>query len=94
MDMNEILRQRLKTYGSYETQAKIAANIKNLFTHATHSDVVLKDAWDMIATKMARIANGEPRYVDSWADIAGYALLAVEHIKQNDLKPSDGDCGD
>jgi hypothetical protein len=28
-----------------------------------------------IATKLARIANGDPSYADSWVDVGGYARL-------------------
>jgi hypothetical protein len=35
----------------------------------------------MICHKMARIMNGDPNYVDSWADIAGYATLVANRLK-------------
>ena len=39
------------------------------------------EALDMIATKIARILNGNPDHVDSWIDIAGYATLVADRLK-------------
>ena len=36
----------------------------------------------MILHKVARILNGDPDYVDSWADIAGYAQLVVNILEK------------
>ena len=37
----------------------------------------------MILHKLARILNGDPNYVDSWHDIAGYAILVEDIIKEH-----------
>ena len=34
----------------------------------------------MIASKMARIVNGDPNYIDNWHDIAGYATLVEQEL--------------
>ena len=36
----------------------------------------------MILHKLARILNGDPNYVDSWHDIAGYAILVEDIINE------------
>ena len=36
----------------------------------------------MIFHKLARIANGDPTYIDSWTDIAGYAQLVVDDLNE------------
>lgn len=41
-----------------------------------------KEALETIATKIARILNGDPDYIDNWVDIAGYAMLVVERLKE------------
>jgi hypothetical protein len=43
------------------------------------------EALEMIAHKIARILNGDPNYVDSWLDIAGYATLVAERLNGNKL---------
>jgi hypothetical protein len=35
----------------------------------------------MIFHKLARIANGDPNYHDSWHDIAGYAKLVADRLE-------------
>jgi hypothetical protein len=42
-----------------------------------------REALDMIAHKIARIINGDPDYADSWVDIAGYATLVSERLKDD-----------
>lgn len=36
----------------------------------------------MIATKMARIVNGDPDYLDNWHDIQGYAKLVQQELEK------------
>ena len=45
-------------------------------TH-THTQ---REALQMIASKLARIASGDANHQDSWIDIAGYAKLAADSI--------------
>jgi hypothetical protein len=39
-----------------------------------------KEALEMIQHKIARILNGDPDYVDSWTDIAGYSTLVADRL--------------
>ena len=36
----------------------------------------------MIASKIARIVNGDPDYADNWHDIAGYARLVEKELEK------------
>lgn len=58
-------------------------NLNLFFTHD-----VKKEALAMIATKIARIVNGNSDDPDHWRDIAGYAELVVHHLEktQRDLE--------
>lgn len=40
-----------------------------------------KEALEMIASKIARILNGNTNNEDSWRDIAGYATLVADRLK-------------
>lgn len=40
-----------------------------------------KEALEMIMHKVARLLNGDPRHIDAWSDIVGYATLAIEDIE-------------
>jgi hypothetical protein len=44
-------------------------------------DPDMRESVDMIATKMGRIAYGDPSHLDSWVDIAGYAKLVVYRLQ-------------
>ena len=39
------------------------------------------EALDMIASKIARVVNGNPNHIDSWIDIAGYATLVADRLQ-------------
>lgn len=80
-----ILDARGKQYGTFVTHAFITQKLKSLMIeHANSHNVTLEvdqqEALEMIAHKIGRIVNGNPNYVDSWADIAGYAQLVVDRL--------------
>jgi hypothetical protein len=85
-NVDAILNERGNTYGSFETVAGTAQDIKSLIHTAlignpTVLDADQVEALDMIATKIARILNGNPDHVDSWTDIAGYATLVADRLQ-------------
>jgi hypothetical protein len=85
-EVDAILNERANTYGSFETVAGTAQDIKSLIHTAlignpTVLDADQVEALDMIATKIARILNGNPDHVDSWIDIAGYATLVADRLQ-------------
>lgn len=81
----EVLKQRGNRYGSFIDNAK--------FTHFMKEEMRKSPSWqkmyadqrealDMIAHKISRIVNGDPDYEDSWTDIAGYATLVSQRLKE------------
>lgn len=82
------LSERGKSYGNFSTHAALSQVLKNtLLQHyyatnggndapqlAPHT----VEALTMICHKLARIANGNPSYIDTWRDIAGYAKLEAD----------------
>jgi len=91
-DIRSILEERGKRYGSFESHADIAQDLKAVMRryvewnemHTCHCE-----ALEMMAHKIARILNGDPYYIDSWADIAGYAQLVVDSLERkqaNDVR--------
>jgi hypothetical protein len=40
----------------------------------------MKEALDMIQHKAARILTGDPRHLDHWVDIGGYAARVAEAL--------------
>jgi hypothetical protein len=86
-DLKQILQERGSRYGPFTTHAEISQNIKRaIFKYKTRKELSADkiEALEMIAHKIARIINGDPEYVDSWEDIAGYATLVVNNLKEKE----------
>ena len=83
--INEILNERGARYGTFKGQAEISQTMKMLVDryvhdrerHLSHDQA---EALQMIIHKIARIINGDPNYIDSWVDIAGYATLVADRL--------------
>lgn len=89
--IKQILDQRGQKYGPFEDHARITCDIKRIIHEGLESNehflamersqrVVILEAADMIAHKIGRIVNGDPAYLDSWDDIAGYATLVSKYF--------------
>ncbi|CAB4156545.1 hypothetical protein UFOVP1058_13 [uncultured Caudovirales phage] len=85
VSVDKTLNERANTYGRFvdvaETTQVLMGAIANRL--AERGTIVQHDqalALQMIAQKLARIANGDPDHLDSWLDIAGYATLVAERL--------------
>ena len=85
-NVDAILDERATTYGSFEDVADVAQSMKQMLRmyigereRLLYTDQV--EALDMIFSKIARIVVGNPDYVDSWVDIAGYAQLVADRLQ-------------
>jgi Ribonuclease G/E len=83
-----ILNERGQRYGKFTEHAEITQQLKKLMhSHALRHGGPLSfdqaEALDMIAHKIGRIVNGDPDYIDSWDDIAGYAVLVADRLRGN-----------
>lgn len=81
--IDELLTERATTYGSFEDVAGCAQEIKNAIRMCNNSELDDDqiEALDMIASKIARVVNGNPNHIDSWIDIAGYATLVADRLQ-------------
>jgi len=84
-EIDDILKQRELTYGSFATLAEVSVVLRTiLLTHytRTHNKQPLPphmtESITQICHKLARIVNGTPSYIESWRDIAGYSQLVVD----------------
>jgi predicted P-loop ATPase/GTPase len=84
------LTERGKRYGDFRTQATLSQTLTYVWrnhyyqTHGTDPMALppfLVEAVEMIFHKLARAANGDPLYIDTYRDIAGFAQLAVECLQ-------------
>lgn len=82
-NVKDVLEQRGNTYGEFKDVARTTQLLMSLMpdnrVNRTHS---MDMALYMIASKLARIVNGDPTHIDSWVDIAGYAQLVVNELEK------------
>lgn len=77
------LTERQSQYGCYEDVAHVTQQILSALRIGNYDKLPapMKESLHMIASKMARIVNGDPEYLDNWHDIGGYAKLIEKLIK-------------
>lgn len=81
--LETILGQRAKTYGRFADNAWIAQQIKAAISSGPNwalLSVSQKESLHQMASKIGRLMTGDPNYLDSWKDIAGYATLICNEI--------------
>ena len=83
------LAERQATYGSFEDVAFVTENVMGVLSKARPNGLsdlphTHRMALYMIASKMARIVNGDFNHLDSWHDIGGYAKLIENLIGDED----------
>ena len=82
----EVLNERAKTHGSYRENAALVQRLKSEVRQTDgwyKLDAYEQEAIDMIFHKMARIITGNPKFIDSWRDIAGYAQLVIDETEKD-----------
>ena len=89
----KILKERGNKYGEFKDFAEISQKLKdtiflslNLNTKPEFEEVnnVILEGLEMICHKLARIANGDPYYLDSWRDLSAYAKLVCDELEKTD----------
>lgn len=86
MDIQQVLTSRGKQYGNFLHDATICQELKDVIWKYIPDDLMpdQTQALEMICVKIARILNGNPNYTDSWDDIAGYATLISNRLREGD----------
>lgn len=82
-DLEDVLRERERTHGSFAEVAELHDAILGLLVDRLPLErpIALSLALDMIVLKLARLACGDPFELDHYVDIAGYAKLAQREIE-------------
>ena len=85
-EIDAILDERGNRYGDFMGHAEVTQQLKNVvMAHLIKKRKALvvdqQEALEMIFHKVGRIVNGDPDYVDSWVDIAGYAQLVAARLQ-------------
>lgn len=92
-DINNTLKERGGNYGDFHVQAKTSQAIKDTLSKEINRngtwellDEDMIEALEMISVKISRIVCGNPKYADSWHDIAGYATLIADRLMKEEKK--------
>lgn len=83
-DISNTLVVRGRHYGGFEGNARIAQNIKSAMRDSPNweeMDCDMKEAMELIASKIGRLLNGNVNHFDGWHDIEGYARLVSSRLK-------------
>ena len=77
------LAERQSTYGDFSKVAEMTQGLLFVMSQYGYSDMpdTHKESIHMIASKLARIVNGDNNHLDSWHDIGGYSKLIENLIK-------------
>lgn len=87
-NVNQTLEKRGEVYGNFSQGISLEAEILSLIKgrhyaeHETDMDLWYEVAISKIVMKLSRLAVS-PKHLDSWHDIAGYAVLVETHLKEN-----------
>ena len=84
VNVEDVLEQRGNIYGEFKDVARTTQLLFKLMDDSHSVRTYSMDmALYMIASKIARIVSGDPRHIDSWVDIAGYAQLVVNELEES-----------
>jgi hypothetical protein len=81
--VDEILKERAKTHGSFEVTAYSVQTLKMAMQNSPNwpeLDMDQKEALEMIVHKIGRILCGNKDHLDAWQDMAGYATLVANRL--------------
>lgn len=83
-EVSAVLSQRGSRYGRFIYVSAVYAKIREAmyFNGTDRYSPSQLHAIDAIAMKMARIATGDPNYLDNWVDIQGYAKLEQDILEE------------
>jgi hypothetical protein len=94
-NLADILAERGSRYGEFKRHAEITQALKAIVAqYGMHLSPSQREALDMVMHKVGRILNGDPNYVDSWVDIAGYAKLEADKLTKDQTKVMVGPMAD
>lgn len=98
MNITDVLDERGRVYGDFESIASTAQQLKDRIKLSINPNPAyqnlsfneknaIRESLGMICSKIARICHGDPLYKDNWDDIAGYALLISKMVEgdKNDI---------
>lgn len=85
--IQETLKEREGRYGDYKQVANLTRGLMANMEYSKNWNELYpyqQEALHMIASKIARILEGDFEYADSWHDISGYATLVESCLKRQE----------
>jgi len=79
MGTERTLEERGNRYGKFSENAKDSAAVRETILPGV-ADPVIYEGVDYIIKKLVRI-KGDPYYIDTYRDIAGYAELLIDYLQ-------------
>ena len=83
--MQDILEERSTTHGQWQRNSEIAEALCDVMFKELPSTLpapISQAIWH-ICSKLSRAAAGNPYIEDHYRDIAGYATLAADYLKEH-----------
>jgi hypothetical protein len=87
--LSDVLAERRKTHGNWIDNALYAQLTKDVWRKTAGWQALSngqREALEHVAGKVARILAGDPRHIDHWRDIGGYAELVVRELENGSAK--------
>ena len=88
-DIQSTLAERGETYGKFIDVAGLSQGVQEMMHRGRNWERLRSDqreALQTIASKIARILNGDADHIDSWHDISGYATLVEDRLREDSLR--------
>jgi|SRR5882672_3961509 len=94
-ELAAILAERRKQHGDFRDHAAYTQSLKAVLRDAEQEkrfplSCVQREALEMIVHKIGRILAGDPNHIDTWDDIAGYATLVANELREKSTAPAGG----
>lgn len=89
-EIQNLLAVRGSSHGEFRENSTTAQVIKSTMRRSKNWEKLQpfqQEALDMIAHKIGRIFSGDPHFLDHWEDIAGYAKLAADRVREDNSQP-------
>ena len=86
LDVESVLNERGSRYGDFSDVSDTTMQLMSIVESAAnyeHLEPYQKTALFMIFNKIARAVNGDPKYLDNYTDIAGYATLVIQELSRD-----------
>jgi len=89
MSTDELLAARQSTHGEYLDHARVTQSQLDVLMSGPNWDALpmaMKESLHMFCHKQGRVVVGDPYEPDHWADIAGYARLIEQRLRDGRLR--------